>query len=243
MRFPQSHQQVSLSSSGDPPKCCHLSLCFGITLRSNLPLQALSFSRKAILTFLGLCLLNGLVAIGSTGSSSTPATKVQQTTGETSAPASSPPRSGAVPVVATDTDHWSYDDSTDEMTGKRNTFACTKSTNELQFSFPYSGGTSGELCFRKKGKSLNAYLRVSSGQFSCGIEDCSLKFKFDDGPIQSFSGAESSTHETGFLFVEPEQRLLNSVLKSKKLKIQADYYQEGRQVLLFDISGLDIKKL
>ncbi len=45
------------------------------------------------------------------------------------------------------------------------------------------------------------------------------------------------------LFIEPETRLLNAVKKAKQLKLQAEYYQEGSQVLTFNLSDLDASKL
>jgi hypothetical protein len=125
------------------------------------------------------------------------------------------------------------------MTGVESKIACTTSTNELSFSFPYGGGSSGKLCFRRKGKSLDAWVSISAGQFLCGIESCALRLKFDDGGIKSFGAVESSTHESNILFLESEARLLAFVQKSKKLKLEAQYYQEGSQVLFFDLGGLD----
>ncbi len=49
--------------------------------------------------------------------------------------------------------------------------------------------------------------------------------------------------ETGFLFIEPEQKLLSATLKAKQLKLQAEFFQEGRKVLNFDVAGLDAKRL
>jgi hypothetical protein len=201
------------------------------------PFPPFSSRGKALLSFLGLCLLNGMMALGSAPSSS----YKMAPSNDHGSTSSNPSKVASQTEVGAS--GWSYDTSADEMTGASNRYACTKSTNELQFSFPYSGGATGRLCFRRKGKSLNAFVQMSSGQFNCGIESCGLKLKFDNGPIQSFSGDESSTHETGFLFIEPEQKLLSATLKAKQLKLQAEFFQEGRKVLNFDVAGLDAKRL
>jgi hypothetical protein len=191
------------------------------------------FKRRgtAFLWFLGLIFLNGLISIHSaTHESPTPAPLVVAKTPSAQTLTSSPEP------------NWTYHQDTDEMTGVAISTACTVSTNELFLSFPYNGGTHGSLCFKHKGKSLSAYFYMSSGQFDCGIESCSLKFKFDDAAIQSYSGTESTTHETGLLFMEPEKRLLSAASKANRLKIQAPLYQEGNQVFLFNVSGLDSKQ-
>ncbi len=139
--------------------------------------------------------------------------------------------------------NWVYMTTKDEMTAQAGVVACTSSTNELQFAFPYDGGSTGKLCFRREGKVLNAWLELTKGQFNCSIETCVLKCKFHDGQIQSFTGEESATHGTGFLFIEPERRLLTATAKARKLKIEEQYYQEGRQVLSFDVAGIDLKRL
>ena len=147
------------------------------------------------------------------------------------------------PSAPEDMKNWQYTSTTDEMTGRSSKIACTTSTNELDFDFPYNGGASGELCFRRKGKSLDAWLKVTKGQFACGIEDCVLKVKFDENPLQSYSAVESTSHTTGMLFFQSQGRLLTSALRGKQLKVQANYFEAGNKVLYFDVSGLDLKQL
>ncbi len=202
------------------------------------PFRPFSSRGKAFLGLIGLSVLNVLLASGPPSTGSPSAATPTATPPSTSAGAG---HDGTVPNREPESENWKYDSSVDEMTGLTSRFACTTSTNKLIFSFPYGGGSTGEMCFRRKGKALNAYIKISSGQFNCGIETCPLKLKFDDGPIQTFYGEESATHETGFLFIDGEQRLLSAVAKAKKLKLQSEYYQEGNQVLNFEVAGLDPK--
>jgi hypothetical protein len=189
---------------------------------------------RAFLCFLGFVFLNGLVTVTASQKPSKENNKAE------SKPVISAPEASPVEIPSS---NWIYSTHTDEMTNVESKVACTTSLNELAFNFPYGGGSSGKLCFRQKAKSLDAWVSISSGQFLCGIEDCSLKLKFDDGAVQRFHAVESSTHESNMLFIEPETRLLNAVKKAKQLKLQAEYYQEGSQVLTFNLSDLDASKL
>jgi hypothetical protein len=196
-----------------------------------------------------LCLLRpsiGLFAfillIGCRSYSTT--TTTQPATGATakpSVPASTMNTSSA--PSATPESNWDYRSSEDEMTSVVSKIACVYSSNELSFDAPYDGGSKGSLCLRKKGKQLNAWVSISSGQFQCGIEDCILHLKFDNGSIQSFSAVEPESHESNMLFIEPESRLLVGLMKAKTLKLEATYFEEGRRVLAFEVSGLDKTKL
>lgn len=194
------------------------------------------------IAFLSLIIFVAIVGIVvSAAANQSPSTRTVATT--TAAAVSSPALTQPMADAATKRVNWIYSESTDEMTGTVNKTACTESTNELDFSFPYNGGSSGSLCFRRKGKALNAWIRVSKGQFVCGIEDCTLRLKFDEGAIQTYRGLESESQSTGLLFLQPEAKLLKASVGAKKLKLQAIYYQEGQQVLNFDLDGLDIKRI
>lgn len=134
---------------------------------------------------------------------------------------------------------WEYAASSDEMTGVVSKIACVDSENILFFQSPYDGGAKGTLCFRKKGKQLNAWLRVNTGQFECGFENCTFRLKFDEDPVQTFAAVEPESHDPKMLFIEPESRLLNSILKAKSVKVEAAFFEEGRRVLTFSVAGLD----
>ena len=193
----------------------------------------------ATLSFIGCVLLNGVVGIA--GFESTNHSPTDAKTTDPGLKVGNQIGHEAVPLA--ETPNWSYHTSNDEMTGVQRKTACTTSTNELEFAFPYNGGSEGELCFRRRGKSLDAWVQVTKGQFICGVEDCVLHLKFDNGPIQGFSAVQSKTDETGFLFLEPASRLLTLASRAKQLRLQADYFQEGQKVLYFELSGLDIKQL
>lgn len=125
------------------------------------------------------------------------------------------------------------------MTGKISKWACVSSTNQLQFDFPYHGGSTGELCVRKRADgSRDAWVEVDKGQFICHYDNCTVRVKFDDGAIRSFGMAESSSGNSNILFFNSYGTFTSSLKKAKRVKVEAQYYQRGREVLEFDVAGL-----
>ncbi len=124
------------------------------------------------------------------------------------------------------------------MTGAVIKWACIYSSNQLQFSFPYSGGSTAELCLRDKGGKKDAYVTIDKGQFMCSYDGCAVRVKFDDGPVRTFSADESNSGSSNILFIEGYGTLLASLRKAKHIKLQARFYQEGEMVMQFDTAGL-----
>ena len=132
---------------------------------------------------------------------------------------------------------WSYSTDQDRM-GRKLSFAEVTSTNTLAFGFPYQGSQHGSILIRKSPQSgTNVMFRIERGQFICGIESCTINVRFDDGPIQKFSATEPSDHGTTTLFIDNETRFLSQLRKAKILRLEATFYQEGRQGLEFDVEG------
>jgi hypothetical protein len=144
--------------------------------------------------------------------------------------------------VPSATGNWDYSSDTDQMTGKAVDLACTTAKNTLQFQFPYSGGSSAQLCFRNKAGRKVAYVTVDKGQFVCGLETCPMQVKFDEGPMRTFYGLEAEGGSTNIIFFDGYSGILAATRKAQHLKIQALFYQEGKQVMEFDVAGLEWKK-
>jgi hypothetical protein len=134
---------------------------------------------------------------------------------------------------------WEYTSEADALTGKSTRFACVDSINRLDFGFPYNGGSTGMLCFRDSprfGKS--AYLQIKKGQFLCGIEGCALRVRADNGPITMVRAIKASDGSSDYVFFRSYGTMLAVARAAKSLKIEAEYFKEGWQVLQFDPSGL-----
>ncbi len=133
---------------------------------------------------------------------------------------------------------WEYSSNRDEMRGTTSKLAELESENSLDFDFPYNGGARGHLMLRKEPENgLNVILRMDKGQFMSNHEYVSVKF--DDDPIVRFSTSEASDNRIGVVFLSPERRFLALLRKSRKLIIEAEFYQEGRRQMTFNVAGLD----
>lgn len=133
---------------------------------------------------------------------------------------------------------WEYSEERDEMRGTVTKYASLESVNELQFDFPYNGGSRGNLVLRKSPKDgLNVMLRMDKGQFAHTSEYVSVKF--DDDPVVRFGAIPPADGSTELLFISPEAKFVTRLHKTNKVIIEATFFQEGRRQLTFDAKGLD----
>lgn len=136
--------------------------------------------------------------------------------------------------------HWNYNESTDKM-GRGNIKTATIwSLNEVNFDFPYSGAQRGMLQIRihpRFGRDVT--IPIKKGQFLCGIYNCQVVVRFDDGKPQNYSAIPPADHSTTMLFFKGYNRFVAAARKSKKVYIEAQFFQQGPRVFEFDISGLN----
>lgn len=140
--------------------------------------------------------------------------------------------------------NWEYSSSEDKMTGKNSYYATIKSINVLNFDFPYSGNQHATLTFRthpQYGKDI--LFSIEKGQFLCGVVDgCTVLVKFDDSKPARYQVGQPSDHSSATLFIHNYSGFVSKMLKSKKILIQAEFFQEGNRTLEFDVSKFDVKK-
>lgn len=135
---------------------------------------------------------------------------------------------------------WNYQDYTDDLTGKPVKSAWIKSINEVNFSFPYQGAQRAQLTLRKHPKhGTDTILQIEKGQFVCGVSDCMVSVRFDDGPVQQFGVVEAADHSSNVLFFSNYSRFLQAVRKAKRVYIAAVVYQEGNPTFEFNVEGLE----
>ena len=150
---------------------------------------------------------------------------------------STPPPPEPVPVTqvedAPQRESWRYSQDTDQMTGKVTQWACLDSKDQLQFAFPYQGGTRGTICLRKRGES-DAYFKIDKGQSVCGAEGCEVLLKVNGGKPFAVRCSESNDGDSRFLFFDSYKLISALAKKTRQIKIEVLYYQEGQQVLTFE---------
>lgn len=155
------------------------------------------------------------------------------------------PESSAPPAAETPKpkENWSYSESEDKMSNDKTYFASTKSTNTVEFDFPYNGGSSFNLILRSKEGQTDVLVKVSKGQFMTSFSnDKTVRVKFDDGSPENFNYGSSTTGESELIFILSEKKFIEKLKKAQKVMIEAEFYQEGRQIMEFDVSGLNWDK-
>ncbi|WP_312594206.1 hypothetical protein [Stutzerimonas nitrititolerans] len=137
---------------------------------------------------------------------------------------------------------WNYSDDEDQMSGKPVKRAYVSSINTVNFGFPYAGSQRATLSLRKHPRwGSSAYMRIEKGQFICNYSNCYMTVRFDSGKSQRYFGSEPESNDSTIIFINDYKGLVAQAKRSKKLFIEANFYQEGSRVFEFDISELDWK--
>ena len=133
---------------------------------------------------------------------------------------------------------WEYRSKTDQMRGSTTRFAESTSTNKVNFSAPYAGGSYLELTLRERSKDgLNILFTISKGQFQCS-SGCKFFAKFDEGKIYEIAATGSSSGSVDTIFVEDEPPFLEALRNSRKLIVEMEFFQEGSNQFVFNTAGL-----
>lgn len=140
---------------------------------------------------------------------------------------------------ASNNEHWSYSNDKDQMSGQARFFASCQSTNEIEFKFPYQGGSTFTLTVRNMGKGNEIMLQVSKGQFIGSIGSMEkLRVKFDEEPPINVSYDSPSDGSADVIFLNSVNKIIEKLKTSKKLMIEAEFFDEGLKIIYFDVEGL-----
>ncbi len=139
---------------------------------------------------------------------------------------------------------WRYDRTTDRMTGHENLTAMSTSVNTFSLGAPYAGSQHAYLTARKHPRHGNdIVLRIERGQFNCMPDDCGVLARFDNRPPQRYAAVGPEDHRSDMLFIRDFRRFYGQALKSKRVLIEAVFFNNGTKQLEFDVEGLDPKFL
>jgi hypothetical protein len=128
---------------------------------------------------------------------------------------------------------WNYEEDTDKMHGGKAYFASIRSSNTLNFSSPYDGGSLGTLQIRKRASDGTSVLfMISKGQIVCS-PSCTINVKFDDRAPIRFEGHQPSDYSHQAIFIAPAKKFVQEVKKAKNTLVEVTYYQAGSQVAEF----------
>jgi hypothetical protein len=141
--------------------------------------------------------------------------------------------------------HWIYDTTNDSMkSGEKDYSGHLQSINALEFRSPYGRSQHGTLTVRNSAQyGRDAYIEIERGQFLCGVGPCLVQVVFDAGAPKSFQMVRPKDLSSTYLFFADQKKFVEGLHNAAKAKIQATFYQEGDQVMEFDVSGFDATKL
>ena len=168
-------------------------------------------------------------------------------TSPSAAPAPAPTMASNSPAPAPSEDatppsKWAYRDITDDMRGIKGKIAAIDANEELDFDFPYNGGSTATLNLRKDIHGLNVYLKVSKGQFLCNsFSNTTVAVKFDKGPIRHVGCTDTNDGSTDTIFLRGERPFIQQLKQAQKVTIEATFFQAGTRQMTFDVAGLDWK--
>ena len=134
---------------------------------------------------------------------------------------------------------WEYSESVDEMTDKKSYLAYIVSENEVDFEFPYNGGSRLIFTLRNSPQyGKDAFIRITKGQFISGINGQNIKVRFDEDQAFNVHCNEASDYSTDILFLNNYKKIAERLKTAKTMKINVEFYNEGTRTFTFDVENL-----
>ncbi|MBP6216293.1 MAG: zinc ribbon domain-containing protein [Luteimonas sp.] len=140
---------------------------------------------------------------------------------------------------------WRYQRNEDPMTGQVTTGATVQSTNKHNFGSPYSGPQNATLALRRHPRHGNdVMISIERGQLLCrSYGDCPVRIRFDDESPMTLTGNPPADHSSEIVFIPRYNTIVAKLAKAKRVRIEANIYQEGAPVWEFDVEGFKPEKL
>lgn len=132
---------------------------------------------------------------------------------------------------------WQFQEDVDKMTSKTVKYASIDANEELEFNFPYNGGSIATLNIRKKDGGNDIYLQVSKGQFNGTFDGGQIRIKFDDEQPKKFSFVAPSDGSADMIFINSEKAIISKLKNTKKIIIETEFFNEGNRQIEFDVAG------
>lgn len=142
---------------------------------------------------------------------------------------------------AVEAERWQYIAQTTPL-GMVVRIACIDSDNEAALSWPYSG-TFLRLCLRRRDGQLSfVVITLRDSQMLCSPapEGCRVPVRYDEAPV-SFVKLFEPTDKGSSAMVSDD--LPAELLRAKTFVIGPTFYRDGRREIVFDLRGLDLRKL
>lgn len=148
------------------------------------------------------------------------------------------PKEKEISEVKSDIPTWEYEFKEDKM-GESTKLAKVYAKDKLNFDFPYNGGSTALFEIRNNNDGLNVILFVSKGQFNTSIIDnMSIRIKFDDEKPKTYTTTSANDGSSNYIFINNEKSLVEKIKKSKKMVVEAEFYNEGTRQIEFNTENL-----
>ena len=133
---------------------------------------------------------------------------------------------------------WTYSETKDEMRGSVARFARIAAKEAISLPFPY-GESTPQLTLRRDPKYGFDIFISANGQFLCrSWDDDTISVKFDDGGIEEWACADAESGSSDIVFITGAEAFLAKLKRSKRIIVEADMYEAGRQQMSFDVADL-----
>ncbi len=179
---------------------------------------------------LSLLLVSALFGCGGPGAGSSTSSDGSGTDGSQSAETKAPKT------------EWAYSDKVNEMDDSRTRLARIEAEEELEFSFPYGGGTKVWINLRKTNSGTEAFLTITKdkGQFMPNtMGDRTILVRFDDKPAEKYSYTDPSDFSSETIFIRNTKKFIDNLKGAQKTIVQCEFFNEGTQTIKFDTGGLE----
>jgi hypothetical protein len=134
--------------------------------------------------------------------------------------------------------NWVYSEKINEMDDTKTFFAENKALEQMQFKFPYDGGTDAWILVRKGSNGLDIALIISKGQFLHNYGGNNyIKVRFDDNQAETYSYNAPADHSTTAIFIKNEAKFLKGLKSANQVIIQSEFFDEGTQIMKFNTEG------
>lgn len=134
---------------------------------------------------------------------------------------------------------WNYIDSQDKMGRGTIKTAYIYSINTFNFEFPYQGEQRATLRIRVHPKlKKDVILSIEQGIFQCDFNGCTVTVRFDKDQAKNFRAVRSADNDTTTVFIKKSASFYSAAKQSKKIYIEATFYQQGTRVFEFDSADL-----
>lgn len=128
---------------------------------------------------------------------------------------------------------WQYSEHIDKMTEETYYTATLLSMSDLNFKFPYDGGSKAYLYVRYMNGINEVMLSVKPSQF---MMNQTIRLRIND-KLYNLSYSGESTGKTTIVFLESPDLIIEELKTAVDFKIEAPFYQEGKVQMFFLSDG------